>query len=777
MPAKIVYGKKKSQASKTNFNKLLSPEKDAHSTDVDGLGRGLGDLKIAGDGADGAGEIQGHGKGKVKEGKDGRGKKPTKSVEDELEMSMGKLALGGEEDHVRDEVEKNGVDGKKKVGTPRKALEVRDTCTAKDLNTERDARSKGKKKTSKERRRKRKEEAKANVQTAHTSTPTPQIGARVRTPRQTPQKSPKPKRRVECTPAARPQPPLLLTPEPTPEPEDIYSAYVCPLLSFSDRKTLLSFDAWAKEIEPHFAISKIAEASFSEVYRLSSTSPNMKAESVLKVVALKTPPSAPFPCQLSARAVRDRNAQLQKEQDERFEKDEYKSHVSDVLSEVRLLQNLTPIPGFTVFRSLSLLRGRPSSSQAFTSAWHAWNRARPRGKKSEFPDPAKKSSYDDTQLWAVIEMQDAGTDVEKLMEAGGLKSVWEVWDVFWGVACSIAKAEEGVRFEHRDLHLGNICVKSVHADSRTGASTSIDRNLLEPRILNPLKRKMRFSGLETTVIDYTLSRADIIVEDNSEKWSPGTQERGEEKTGQVDVAYTDLDADPALFQGDSSEEYQYAIYRYMRGAALFGNPLQHEPTRDPTTETYPEQEQEHEAEQGPNVALPTPNPSPRQNTHIRFDTSDSDENDTIDVQPRTSPKTTTPDPQLSKQQITPPHDQNNPSTTKNPWQSFHPQTNLVWLHFLLHKLLTHLRTHNTTPSALSALELSAPVVPTTPPDAPLDAARIKKKAGKLYDVLERVSGLLCPVALGREGAVGSVKEVVVRALEERWVGIGDVEGC
>ena len=67
---------------------------------------------------------------------------------------------------------------------------------------------------------------------------------------------------------------------------------------------------------------------------------------MLKVVALKTPPAVPLPSQLHARAVRDREAQLEKEMEQREQDDAYKSQVDDVASEVKLLQNLTHIPGF-----------------------------------------------------------------------------------------------------------------------------------------------------------------------------------------------------------------------------------------------------------------------------------------------------------------------------------------------------------------------------------------------------------------------------------------------
>jgi serine/threonine-protein kinase haspin len=56
----------------------------------------------------------------------------------------------------------------------------------------------------------------------------------------------------------------------------------------------------------------------------------------------------------------------------------------------------------------------------------------------------------------------------------------------------------------------------------------------------------------------------------------------------------------------------------------------------------------------------------------------------------------------------------------------------------------------------------------------IEPLKVKKKALKLYSVLKRVSELLCPVALGRKQSLGSVKELVVMALEERWLRVEDV---
>ncbi|KAG9193729.1 serine/threonine-protein kinase haspin [Alternaria panax] len=553
----------------------------------------------------------------------------------------------------------------------------------------------------------------------------------------------------------------LPTPEPTPEPADVYTSYASPLLALSDRKKVIEFQEWSDELAPHFEVTKIAEASFSEVYRLSAISPanGVKEESVLKVVALKTPPAVPLPSQLHTRAVRDRDAQLEKEMEQREQEDAYKSQVDDVASEVKLLQNLTHIPGFTVFRDLTIVQGRPSAS--FNDAWKTWNKARPRGKKSEFPDPSKKASYDEFQLWAVVEMQDAGTDVEKLMETGGMSSIWEAWDVFWGVAISVGKAEEACRFEHRDLHLGNICVRS----SRTGG------DVMEPSIKDPLRRKLRFTGLDTTVIDYTLSRADILASLSKSRRTSimshvSSSTAASATEDMVDVAYLDLNKDLALFQGDASEEYQYEIYRYMRGVALFDNPL-HVLYDEPFDAPHEEEEQEEEeVEEEPEQVPVTPRRSPRKNNHIRFDSED-EEPPAVRRSPRkhndeTIPGTEqTPEAEEEKPEEQPEKD--------DVWRDFHPKTNLVWLHFLLHKLLNHLAALSSPPHHIS----SRPIVSKRDE---VDTKKVEKKALRLYKVLQRVSELLCPVALGREEGLSSAKELVVLALEERWVRVEDVEG-
>lgn len=183
------------------------------------------------------------------------------------------------------------------------------------------------------------------------------------------------------------------------------------------------FADWTAAITPHFSLTKIAEASYGEVYRLSSLRPDARfprsSESVLKLIALKPP--GPLPASTAGRA---RIAAM--------------SAVADVASEVRLLRLMTPVPGFTNFRDVRVVQGRPPA--IVVEAWRAFDR---NVRKSEFADPGKKSTYKEDQLWSIVEMQDAGVDLEGRV----VKTVFEAWDVFWGVACALAKGEEFAGYE------------------------------------------------------------------------------------------------------------------------------------------------------------------------------------------------------------------------------------------------------------------------------------------------------------------------------------------
>lgn len=722
MPAKQVYGKRPVAKTATSYAKFISPSKDAAALrkgeeeapkrrarkpveDVDDLIGGMDGLRIE------SGGVLGH-------------------VEPEEPIRKGTTAgktAGGAKQKTTVKVPKP------KKTTPKQSEEdapvgLADQFQALDISVQDEACTKASQERRQSPRKPRKTPAKPNSSSENT-TDQEQTANRTRPLKQrtepaTPQRGQKLKAVV--IPAPNPMPKRLIRNTTSHSiPEDPYTAYVAPLLSLqSYAKSLMTFDEWSASLEPHFAVSKIAEASYSEVYRLSALSTACKSmrESVLKLVPLKSAPNAPLRKPL--RSVRNPEAQAQLEKEAREEEDAWKSQVEDVYSEVKLLQNLNYIPGFTNFRELTVLQGRPSKS--FIDAWKRWNKGRPRGKKSQFPDPGKKASYDETQLWAVIEMQDAGSDVEKVMDKGGLSTVWEIWDVFWGVCLSVAKAEEACRFEHRDLHLENICIRSSRTES--------EEDLLNPIIKDPLGRKLGFTGLETTVIDYTLSRADVTSSASrrsssmtdassfSLPSSPCTPSMPPE------IAFLDLDKDMALFAGDASEEYQYEIYRYMRGAVFYNDPLQRED---------PEQNEADQVRRSPRKTA----------QHIRF-------GDSAPPTPQVAPLRAGSDP---------------PSDI---WRSFHPKTNLVWAHFILYKLLEHLHLGGSEPSALSSTQIMRNVEASSE-----EKSKVVRKAMKLHKVLERVAELLDPSALAKKDSLGSMKELAVLAMEERWLRVGDVAGA
>lgn len=262
-------------------------------------------------------------------------------------------------------------------------------------------------------------------------------------------------------PSARPQPTREREESPTPRSKteclNPYTLYTRPLLELCNdpdgRSAPQPFQPWADSIDEHLNIIKIAEASYGEVYKLSPRDLQISipraADSVIKVIALKPPPDVP----------RWRSKTQQKSIDNM-------SVVMDVSGEARLLQRMSDVPGFANFRECRVFQGQ--LPRQLVRAWREFNR---NIKRSEFPDPGRRGSYENGQLWAVLEMEDAGNDLEGLYEncllddhedrdsvdedhAGKrnlnlnqLRTVWGIWDVFWGVALAVAKGEEWARFE------------------------------------------------------------------------------------------------------------------------------------------------------------------------------------------------------------------------------------------------------------------------------------------------------------------------------------------
>lgn len=131
--------------------------------------------------------------------------------------------------------------------------------------------------------------------------------------------------------------------------------------------------------------------------------------------------------------------------------------------------------------------------------------------------------FPDNQLYIILELENAGGDLESVKFLNSIQSN----SVFLQVTLSLAIAEKVYQFEHRDLHWGNILVQTTE-------ETEIEFKL-EGKII-----KIPTYGVQATIIDYTLSRGIC----------KGIQ------------FYNDLSKDDDLFA--ASGDYQFEIYKLMK---------------------------------------------------------------------------------------------------------------------------------------------------------------------------------------------------------------------
>ncbi|KAH8805666.1 hypothetical protein F5884DRAFT_800175 [Xylogone sp. PMI_703] len=278
------------------------------------------------------------------------------------------------------------------------------------------------------------------------------------------------------------------------------NAFLRPLLDAyqKDRGYPLHIRAWDELLPADVKIEKIAEASYAEVYRLS----NEFGTSIIKVMQLKTP--------INGATDSESYTALD---------------VESVVSEFRIMNAVTEIPGFVEFKDAHLVKGRPPSS--ISKAYYDFITSKaPKSYESSFPDP---KSFNDESVFFFIELGDAGVVLDKVL----LEDIDIVWDVLLGVIIALSRAELLLEFEHRDLHESNICVKGTRHDP-------------PPHPKDPKSRlKYGFSGFEITLLDYGLSRATL----------PNS-----------DTVFFDLEKDLEIFRGDSRmlNTLQFETYRRMR---------------------------------------------------------------------------------------------------------------------------------------------------------------------------------------------------------------------
>ncbi|XP_073326586.1 uncharacterized protein haspin [Pagrus major] len=154
----------------------------------------------------------------------------------------------------------------------------------------------------------------------------------------------------------------------------------------------------------------------------------------------------------------------------------------------------------------------------FLNAWDAFDQRK--GSENDRPDFFEKD-----QLFIILEFEFGGIDLEN--SNGTLTSLGVAKSILHQVTAALAVAEHELHFEHRDLHWGNVLVKTTK--QKKGSF-----------LLNGAAHSLETKGVLVRIIDYSLSRLEI-----------------DDLTVSCDIS-----KDEALFMGQG--DYQFDIYRLMR---------------------------------------------------------------------------------------------------------------------------------------------------------------------------------------------------------------------
>lgn len=167
-------------------------------------------------------------------------------------------------------------------------------------------------------------------------------------------------------------------------------------------------------------IEKIAEASYSEVYRIT----NERGTSIIKVIRLESPIRPQTKAQQRSGLV-----------------DEEPHSEDDLNGELQISELVADIPGFVIYKEKYLVEGKTTPALLEThQTFHRRMKRRDPGRLQFYPSPSRYLA--DTRF-LVVELGDAGTALEDL-EIG---TVDQVWDIFLGVSVALARAENLIRFE------------------------------------------------------------------------------------------------------------------------------------------------------------------------------------------------------------------------------------------------------------------------------------------------------------------------------------------
>ncbi|XP_076461813.1 uncharacterized protein LOC143294262 [Babylonia areolata] len=169
---------------------------------------------------------------------------------------------------------------------------------------------------------------------------------------------------------------------------------------------------------------------------------------------------------------------------------------------------------FCPVKSASLVQGR--YPKELLKQWDIFHEKK--NSENDRPDV-----FGDDQLYIMLEFGDGGCD----LDACKLTSAAQAISILQQVACALAVGEQELKFEHRDLHVGNVLVQPTQQEVVTTCLSSQTLSI-------------RTHGIHANIIDFTLSRL----------------------TKEGCTVFCDLATDDTLFEGKG--DYQFDIYRMMK---------------------------------------------------------------------------------------------------------------------------------------------------------------------------------------------------------------------
>ncbi|EMR09024.1 hypothetical protein PNEG_02797 [Pneumocystis murina B123] len=222
------------------------------------------------------------------------------------------------------------------------------------------------------------------------------------------------------------------------------SSIIGSLLSFATQTNVYEFSDYISSLLSKYSISKLGEASYSEVYLIKTENYD---ETVLKII--------PF----------GKEGQITSQ---------------EVLHEVRVTTKMSSIDGFVKSKGFVIVKGMYPEHLLFL--WDKYNEVY----ESENSRP---DSYDKDQYFCILLLEKGGKDLEHV----NITTWRQVNRIFWDIVKVFSQGEKLYEFEHRDLHWGNVLVDDISDSSE---------DMLSQLSLN----SACFSQPCIIIIDYTFSR-------------------------------------------------------------------------------------------------------------------------------------------------------------------------------------------------------------------------------------------------------------------------------